>query len=109
MRLGLVELELGARDRVAVRVERRVAELGRDQLLELLGDDVLEHLGLGVDAVPGHLQRLGEEQLDQPVVADHLERDPAPVGGQAHAAVGVVLDQAELAEALEHRRDRARG
>ena len=36
---------------------------------------MLEHLGLGMDAVAGHPQRLGEEGLDQPVVADHLERD----------------------------------
>ncbi len=76
-----------------------------DQLLELLGDHVLEHLGLGVHPIPRHFERLGEEQLEQAVVADHLERDPAPVLGQAHAAIGVVLDQPELAEALEHRRD----
>ena len=73
-----MQLELGAGDRVAVRVERRVAELRGDQLLELVGEHVLEHLGLGVHAIPGHLQRLGEEQLEQPVVADHLERDLRP-------------------------------
>ncbi len=106
MRLELVQLELGAGDRVAVRIDRRVAERLGDQLLELLGDDVLEHLGLGVDAIPRHAQRLGEEQLEQPVVADHLERDLAAVVGETHAAIGQVLDQPELAEALEHRRDR---
>ena len=72
---SLVELEVGAGDRVAVRVDRRVSELGRDQRLEVLGEDVLEHLGLGVHAVPGHAERLGEVALQQPVVADHLERD----------------------------------
>ena len=65
-------------DRVAVRVVRRVAELGGDQLLELLGEDVLEHLGLGVHAVPGHAERLGQVELEQAVVAQDLERDPAP-------------------------------
>ena len=45
--------------------------------LELLGEHVLEHLGLGVHAIPGHPELLGQEQLDQPVVAQHLERDPA--------------------------------
>ena len=77
-RLALAQLQLGAGDRVAVRVERRVAELRGDQLLELLGDHVLEHLGLGVHAIPGHLKRLRQEQLQQAVVADHLERDPRP-------------------------------
>ena len=58
-----------------MRVVRRVAELGGDQLLELLGEDVLEHLGLVVDAVPRHPEALGEVELEQPVVAQHLERD----------------------------------
>ena len=49
---------------------RRVAELGGDQLLELLGEDVLEHLGLGVHAIPRHAERLGEVELEQAVVAD---------------------------------------
>ena len=49
--------------------------------LELLGDVVLEHLGLGVDAVLGHAERLGEVGLDQAVVADHLERDPLAARG----------------------------
>ncbi len=44
--------QLAGRDRVAVRVERRVAELGGDQLLELLGEDVLEHLRLRVHLRP---------------------------------------------------------
>ena len=55
-RLG--EDEVGGRDRVAVRVVRRVAELGGDQLLELLGEDVLERLGLVVHAIPRHAERL---------------------------------------------------
>ena len=63
------------RDRVAVRVVRRVAELRGDQLLELLGEHVLEHLGLVVHAVPRHAERLGQVELEQAVVADDLERD----------------------------------
>ena len=58
-----------------MRVVRRVAELGGDQRLELLGEDVLEHLGLVVHAIPRHPERLGQVELEQPVVADHLERD----------------------------------
>ena len=71
---ALVDLEVRGRDRVAVRVVGRVAELRRDQLRELRGDGVLEHLGLLVDAVPRHAERLGQVELEQAVVADHLER-----------------------------------
>ena len=96
------------RDRVAVRVVRGVAELGRDQLLELLGEHVLEHLGLLVDAIPRHAQALDQVELEQPVVADHLERH-APAGvGEQHAVVAAVRDQAELAQALDHPRRRGR-
>ena len=53
-----------------------LAELGRDQPLQILGDVVLEHLRLLVDAVPGHPQDFGQVGLQQPVVADHLQRQP---------------------------------
>ena len=78
-RLALVEVEGRRRDRVAVRVDRGVAELRGDQFLEVVGEHVLEHLGLGVHAVPRHPQHVGQVALEQAVVADHLERD-APAG-----------------------------
>ena len=96
------------RDRVAVRVARRMAELRGDQLLELLREDVLEHLGLVVDTVPRHVERLGEVQLEQPVVAQHLERDAHALGGQPHALVGHVRDEPELVELADHSRGRRR-
>ena len=89
-----------------MRVARRVAELHRDQLLELLGQDVLEHLGLVVHAVPRHAERLREVELEQPVVAEHLEREVAAAVGELDAVVGPVLDEAELGEALDHARRR---
>ena len=49
---------------------------------------MLEHLGLVVDPVPGHPQRVGEVGLEQPVVADHLERDALARRGQLDAVVG---------------------
>ena len=76
--------------------------------LELLGDVVLEHLGLLVDPVVGHPQGLGEVGLDQAVVADHLERDLFPGRGQDDPLVEGVLDQADLVEPLQHR-GRGRG
>ena len=89
-----------------MRVDRRVAELRRDELLELLRERVLEHLGLGVHLVPGHAEALDEEQLDEPVVADHLERDAPAALGEPHAAVALVLDEPERRELAQHPRDR---
>ena len=36
---------------------------------------MLEHLGLLVDPIPRHAERLGEVELEQAVVAHDLERD----------------------------------
>ena len=87
--------QVRARDRRAVGVVAGLAELRRDQQLQLLGDVVLEHLGLLVDAVIGHPQRLGEVGLDQAVVADHLQRDLLPGRRQGDPLVGAVVGQAE--------------
>ena len=106
LRRELLDGELAGRDRVAMWIARGIAELGGDELLELLGEHVLEHLGLGVHAVPWHPEGLDEEQLEQAVMAHHLERDPAAVLGQRDPAVRTVLDQAELAEPLDHPRRR---
>ena len=62
-------------DRVSMRVVRREAELLVDPRLELLGDHVLESVGLVVHRVDGDAERLGQVLLEQAVVADDLERD----------------------------------
>ena len=79
---ALGEVEVGARDRVAVRVELGVAELGGDPLGELVGEHVLEQLGLLVDEVPGDVEHLDEEQLEQAVVAQRPQRDAAALLGE---------------------------
>ncbi len=43
---------------------------------------MLELLGLGIDLVPLVAQRLGQVQLDQPVVADDFESDLLPSRGE---------------------------
>ena len=47
-----------------------------DQRLKLFGDVVLEHLGFVVNPVPRHSE-LGEQQLQQAMVANHFERNGA--------------------------------
>src|SRR6185295_14239595 len=64
-------------------------------------------LGLLVYAVPRHVELLGEVELEQPVVAQHLERHLLAGRGELHAAVGHVLGQAELGELLDHPRGRS--
>ena len=59
---------------------------------------MLEHLGLVVDAVPRHAQRLGQVELEQAVVAQHLERDLLAGVGELDAAVALVRDEPELVE-----------
>ena len=98
-RLALVDLQPRVGDRVAVRVVRRVAELGRDPRLEVLGDDVLERLGLLVHAVPRHAELLDEVELEQAVVAQHLERHLLALGRELHAPVRDVLGQARARRA----------
>ena len=63
---------------------------------------MLEHLGLGVHLVPGHAEALDEEQLDEPVVADHLERHAPTALGEPHAAVALVLHEPERGELAQH-------
>jgi hypothetical protein len=91
-----------------VRVDGRVAESVGDQPLEVFGEDVLEDFGLVVDTVPGHPQLLGEEELQQAVVPQHLEcNSPASIG-EAHAAIRLMLDESNLGQLAHHARDGSR-
>ena len=89
-------------------VARRVTECDGDALLEVLADVVLQDLGLIVDAVPGHSERLGEERLEQPVMADHLEGHPLTRRRQLGALIRLVAHQPERRHPFQHRGDRAR-
>jgi hypothetical protein len=56
---------------------------------------MLESVGLGVDGVERQAQGLHEVLLQQPVMADHLERDPLALGRQRRPVVAPVLDEAQ--------------
>ena len=91
-------------DGVAVRVAAGLAELGGDAVLEPLRDVVLQAVGLRVHLVPGHAEVLDEVELEQPVVAQHLQRDRLAARRQAHAVVRLVGHQPQPVEALDHAR-----
>ena len=68
---------------------------------------MLEHLGLPVHPVPRHAEALDQVQLEQAVMANHLERHAPAVVGQLYAPVGLVLGEPELGQPLDHPRGRA--
>ena len=74
LRLG--ERPVGAGDRVAVRIDRGIAEEGLDPVDQPLRGRVLHVLGLFVHLVPRHLERVGQEELEQAMPANHLQRQP---------------------------------
>jgi len=106
---ALLHVPGGAGNRVAVRVEARVAQILRDALRQPLGHGVLQPLGLVVDFVPAVAERLDQEQLDQPVMAHDFERDSLPGGGQADATIRLVRDELSARQLLRHFRCRGRG
>src|SRR5579862_486713 len=74
-RASLVRVRCGpfqvrVRYRVAMRVVRRVPERLVDPRFELLGDHVLEPVGLGVDVVDVEAERAREIELEQAVMSD---------------------------------------
>ena len=92
-----------------MRVVGREPERLVDSRLELLGEHVLEPVGLGVDLVDVNPQCLSQVQLQQAVVPRDLERDTLSFRRQRHALVGRVNDEREGGELLDHRARRRRG
>jgi hypothetical protein len=77
---------------VAVGIEAGVAEFGGDALLETLGDEVLEALGLGVNLFEGVIEDLEEKGFNKAMVAEDLEGAFAAGRGETHAAMQLVVD-----------------
>ena len=107
-RVGLAHFELHARNRIAVGVCGRVAELRRDQSFEFFTEHVLEHLGLLVHAIPRHAQLLGEVPLEQPVVPDHFQCHAPSSLGEPYPVIGLVGYEVLLGKPLDHRCGRGR-
>ena len=86
-----------------MRIVGREAERLVDPRLELLGERVLQPVGLVVHLVDVDPERLREIQLEKAVVADHLEGDLLPGRGQRDAPVGRVRNETQRRELLHHR------
>ena len=63
---------------------------------------MLEDLGLVVHLVPAHSQALDQVELEQAVVADHLEGDAPARCGEPDAAVRLVLGEPERDQLADH-------
>ena len=76
--------------------------------LEVLGDARARAASASsCTSVPRNAQLLGQVELEQPVVTQHLERQALALDREGHAAVGHVLHQPLVGELAQHRRHRA--
>jgi hypothetical protein len=91
-------------DRVAMRIELGVAELGGDALFEALRDEMFEAFGLLMHLVPGIVEDLMEESFDEAMVANDLESSLLSGFGERYAVVLLVDDKWRLlrGELLQH-------
>ena len=104
---GLGQRAVGAGNRVSVRVNGGITEKGLDPVNQTLRGRVFHVLGLLVNLVPRHLQSSGQEQLQQAMAANHLERQPLSRGGQTGPFIGSVSGQAGLGQRFQHAGDRS--
>ena len=103
---GLGQRAVGAGNRVAVGVDRGIAQVGVDPVDQPLRGGVFHVLGFFVDLVPRHGERLGQEPFEQPMPADDLHRQPLARVGQSSAFIGRISGEIGLGERFEHARDR---
>ena len=101
--LRTAERAFGSGNRVTMRVGRRPAEHLVDALDQPIGDGVFQMFGLVVDLGPAHPHDLHQEQLDQPVAAQHSRRELLAGHRQPDARIRFVADQPGLRQGLHHR------
>ena len=78
---------------MAMRIEIRIAEPGRDPVLQTLRNVVFKPLRLVMHLVPREIQNVMQESLDQPVMSLDLERPPFACLRQPNAVVLFVSDE----------------
>lgn len=102
-----IDFALAARDRIAVRIGRGMAEESVEAVEDFVRDGVFELLGFGVDGAPVHLEDVDEEGFDEAVFAEDIEGDAAALRSEAHALARAMLDVAGIGKGFDHRGDGA--
>ena len=80
-------------DTASVRIQFRMPKLPGNSLLELLGDEMLQPLGLLVQFIDRVIEHAEKERLDQPVMANDLERPLSSTLGQADTPMRFVIHE----------------
>jgi hypothetical protein len=91
-----------------VWIYHRVAQGSSHPLDQRIRHGMLQPLGLLVHSVPGVSQEFDQVSLDEPMAANHSERRSPAFVGELHAAIGHVLQQTMLRQALDHAGNRRR-
>ena len=97
------------RDEMAMRVCLRIAQFRRDTLLQTLGYEMLQPFRLVVDLIPGIIQKVMQETLQQTVVAQNFQGAHLSSGRQTHAVMLFILHMGRLLkrQLLEHSSNRS--
>ena len=95
------------RPRQPVRARRGPVERHEDAVLDLLGQVVLERAGETIGLVPRVAEHVGKESLDDAVPPDGRDRGLPARRRQLDPAVGLVVDEPAVGEALHGRGHRA--
>jgi hypothetical protein len=79
-------------NRMAVRVFERLAQVGRDGLLQARRNRVLKGFGLGIDLAPIETQHACKEQFHETVTADDSASFIRATSGQPRASAVLITD-----------------
>src|ERR1035437_2586124 len=92
-RLPRRHLALHRRNRVPVRVDLGMPELGRDPFLEALRDEVLQPLRLRMHLCEWVVENFVEKRLNQPMMPHHLQCAPLPRTRELHPAMPLIRSE----------------
>ncbi len=87
-------MAFAAGDGVAMGVGGGMAEEGVDAVDDAIGDGVLECVGFFMYDGPVEAEDFDQEQFDEAMASQHVERQLLAAAGEAHAGAGFVFHQA---------------
>ena len=107
LQIHIVDLPCCARDRIAVWIQQRLAEDGRQGFDETIGNGMFQTLGFLMDFMHRVSQLLYEEELDDAMAAQHPQGDAFPTLSEANTIVLSMIDELSFVQALSHIGDRS--